>query len=295
MITEDQYVEACLQRGVKGHLHDGVWWRFPAPLYAKPMFEFHTIVPGGAKPSFAKAPLGFSHHVVEARQANRTMEYMILEGDDLALFGLERLPGKKRNQVRKGLKSCEVRLVQDVDRHLEDIRSIYIAQATRHTASHDLPDTPPSFYVQHADLWRARERQHLTAPGREVWGAFVDDRLVAFLVSSQIDTVRFIEKMKSHTDFLKACPSDALYFTVIDHATRNDGCRTIVNPGLRGGSMDRYKEQFLFKRTGVPVYVSNAWLFRTAQVAYDLAHRARGIVRARRQGKDLPPAAAEQG
>ena len=202
---------------------------------------------------------------------------MVLEGEDLELFGMDRLRGKKRNQVRKGLRNCDIRRVNDIEPHLEEIREIYISQARRHTEHYELPDTPPRYYVEHAEAWRTRERRYLTTCGRELWGAFVHGELRAFLVSSQVEDVRFIEKMKTHTEALKLCPSDALYYTVLEYGAHVDGCQRVINPGIRGGGLDRYKEQFLFRRTQIPVFVSNVRLFRLAKRVLRLREHTRTV------------------
>ncbi len=273
MISEEQYVEDCLRNGVRGHRHDGVWWREPFPFYAKPMFEFRELVPGSAHPSFLRAPLGYSHPVPDPALGNRALPYMILQGPELRGFRLEALPGKKRNQVRKGLKLCEVALIQDVARHLEEIRGIYVSQAMRHAEFHELPETPPEYYVDRADEWRRRELRYLTTCGRETWGAFIDGRLAGFIVSPQIEGVRIIEKAKCHTDFLSFNVNDALYFTVLEASGKDSACRKVLNPGLRGGRLARYKEQFLFKQDAIPVYVSHPLLFNVGRRLRALAKR----------------------
>lgn len=275
MITEEQYVEDCLRSGVRGHCHDGVWWREPYPFYAKPMFEFRELVPGRARPARRKALLGYSHHVPEAGMGNRTAPYMVLEGEALRGFGLESLPGKKRNQVRKGLKHFEVKRILDVEPRLEEIRAIYISQSMRHTERHEMPETPPGFYVEHADQWRVRERRYLTTRGREIWGAFAEDRLAGFIVSPQVEGVRLIEKAKYHSDFLSLNVGDALYYAVLEAAGKSADCQRVVNPGIRAGRLSRYKEQFLFKHVELPVYVSNLRLFHWVETAKSLAERWR--------------------
>lgn len=275
MITEEAYARDMRTQGRRGHLHDGVWWGGVAPLYARPLFEFRAVVPGEARPAPSRALLGYSHHVPEASMGNRVKEYLILEGEPLRNFGLASLPSKKRNQVRKGLKLLQVRRMAEVAPYLDAIRDIYVSQATRHTERYDLPDTPPTFYTEQEGLWRARELRYLGTCGREVYGAFAGDRLVAFLVTSHIEGVRFIEKVKSHTDHLASCPSDALYFVALEEAGKDPACRRVVNPGFRGEGLTRYKEQFLFRRTQVPVFVSNPRLFAWAENAASLRSRLR--------------------
>jgi hypothetical protein len=283
VISEETYARDSAALGRRGHLHDGVWWKTPYPGYSKPLFEFRAIVPGESRPASSRALLGYSHHVPEARMGNRFKEYLILEGEALRTFGLPALSSKKRNQVRKGLKLLQVRPVREVEPFLDSIRDIYVSQATRHTERYDLPDTPPTFYTEHEQLWRTRELRHLGTCGRELYGAFAEDRLVAFLVTSHVEGTRFIEKMKSHTDYLHACPSDALYFTVLEEAGRDPACLRVVNPGFRGEGLTHFKEQFLFRRTQVPMYVSNPRLFAWGERMVSLWARVRHRGRAPRE------------
>ena len=275
MITEEQYVEDCLRNGVRGHCHDGVWWREPYPLYAKPMFEFRQLVPGSARPAWRKSLLGFSHHVPEPGMGNLRAPYMVLEGDALRGYGLESLPGKKRNQVRKGLKHFEVRRIEDVEPHLEEIRAIYVSQSMRHAEHHERPETPPEFYERHAEEWRDRERRYLGTCGREIWGAFADGRLAGFIVSPEIAGVRLIEKAKYHTDFLPLNVGDALYYAVLEAAGRSGTCRRVINPGIRAGRLSRYKEQFLFRHVELPVYASASGIVRLGRALTGLPARWR--------------------
>lgn len=260
MITELEYAENRIRLGAKAHFHDGIWWQAPYPFYAKPMFEFRPFDPGTARPSRRRAPLGYSHWVERPASANRFLEYMVLERDRLREFSLEALPAKKRNQVRKGLRCCDVRRLDRAEDYLEEIRGLYISQAQRHMANYDAPETHPAFYSEHRAKWEARERALFACSGREVWGAFVEENLAAILVSTQVEKVRLIEKVKTRTEMLPFCPSDALYFTVLQYAAEGGSCERVINPGVRGSGLERYKEQFLFERTAIPVYVSHPQL-----------------------------------
>ncbi|MGV8042529.1 MAG: hypothetical protein AB2L07_21600 [Thermoanaerobaculaceae bacterium] len=275
MISEDDYARDCLDGGIKGHFHDGVWWRQVFPGYAKPMFEYRTLPAGSARPNRRRALLGFSHLIPEGTCGNSSVTCMVLQGPQLRGFDLGSLPGKKRNQVRKGLKHCVVSKLENLDRHLEEIREIYISQSLRHTEHHERPDTPPSFYAEHAAQWRARELRYLTTCGRETWGAFVDGSLVGFVVTAQVGSTELIEKVKCRTEYLQANVVDAMYFIVLGEAARNPECIRVINPGIRGGRLARHKEQFLFKLTALPAFTSSPWILWAARRAQWVVSRVR--------------------
>lgn len=261
MLTEKQFAEQARQLGHEVHLHQGVWWQKHQLGYYKPAFEFRPFPPGKARPRFSKAYLGFSHQVTDSGQASRMVEYMMLDGESLRSFSLDKIDGKKRNQVRKGLKSCELRRLTEVEPYLEDMRQISITQAKRQMETGSF-GKPADYYTEHAGAWRAEIRRWFALPGREWLGAFVEGRLGAYMVTYKVENVRFIGVMKTHSDFMRFCLTDAIYFTVLNQARMDPGCVRIANGGPVRPSLDYYKEQFLFKCTPIPYYTAPVALSR---------------------------------
>jgi hypothetical protein len=255
--------ERRLGRGV--HECGGVWWATVQPFYCKPVNEFRQIARGAARPALAKSLLGYSHQVPSLEGANRSVTHMVLEGEDLGQFGIGRLRGSKRNQVRKGLSLCEVRPIRDLDTFLERMRAINIAQARRIENLGERGGFLPSkHYESHAEQWRRETRREFTHRGKQWWGAFHGDLLVAYLVSVEIGDVKMIGAVKSDPAGLQFCPVDALYFTVLEAAGRDAECNQVVNggPGGERPGLTHFKEQFLFRQKPVPYFTSNAGLRR---------------------------------
>jgi hypothetical protein len=263
-ITEAEYAQQRQQLGRAIHENHGVWWETTAPFYAKPAFDFRLILPRQARPRWHKSFLGYSHQVPTRAQANRTLEWMVLEGENLKQFSLGRLRSEKRNQIRKGLKLCEVRLIPDLEACLEDMRQINISQAQRLMAD-DTFGLPPTYYVSHQDKWRAELLKRFGLDGHEWWGAFHQGVLVAYLVTYQVESVRFFQVMKTHTEHLKLCATDAVYFRVLEQASRDADCLKIINGGPAREGLNRFKEQFLFKRSELFYFSSGAVLHRAAK------------------------------
>ena len=186
---------------------------------------------------------------------------MVLEGEDLHGFSMARLRSEKRNQVRKGLKSAQVRRITELEPHLEAMRHINIAQAERQMDTGSF-GKPARYYQEQADAWREEIRRWFNLPEREWWGAFVDSRLAAYMLTFEVESVRFIGVMKTHTEALKLCLTDAIYFTVLEQAAASKTCQRVINGGPLRPSLDRYKEQFLFKRLAIPYYTAPVALFR---------------------------------
>lgn len=293
-LTEREYVEQNPQLFRHLHFHDGVWWDQVYPGYARPAFKFRTLVPGAARPARAQALFGYSHFVPETGMGNASAAYMVLEGDDLRDFGMPRLDSKKRNQVRKGQKCCEVRTISDLEGCLEDAREVCVSHSLRGASSRKAYHVSHTFFIDQADTWRAQMRRDFAGGGRQWFGAWHAGRLIAYLVTLQVESVLLVEKMKLHSDYLSLCPSDALYFHVLSQFAQDPSCLRIFNSSPQRPGLDRFKEQFLFKATPVPLYVSNPVSHRFALRALALRNKWVEIRRSRRErGADADRGEAE--
>ena len=259
MLTEAQYVAQQRSLGRRIHEHGGVFWEETYPFYCKPAFIYKAFDRGAARPARLRSLLGYSHQVRHLREANRTLPVMALDRAGLDGFDLQKLPQKKRNNVRRALERCVVRSIDDVEIHLERLRAINVVQAQRHEKGVGA-ETPASRYAEEAESWRAQMRREFALAGREWWGAFVGDVLAAYLRTYQVDGVRVIQQAKADTEYLKSYPMDALYYAILSRASADATCQWIVNGGPLHPSLNHYKEQFLFKTVELPYYSSNAWL-----------------------------------
>lgn len=284
-MTEQEYVEGNPHLFHHLHVHDGVWWDQIYPGYAKPAFKFRELVPHVVRPARSRSYWGYSHCVPEMRQGNHAVDYMVLEGDNLREFGMDRLDSKKRNQVKKGFKCCEVKEILELEPHLEDARAVCISHSQRGVQTRKAFHVSHTYFIDHAEAWRAQMRHDFAGKGRKWFGAWRDNRLIAYLVTLQVENTMIIEKMKLHTDFMQFCPSDALYFAGLEQAARTASCRRIVNSPPQRPGLDRFKEQFLFKPTPIPFYVSNLFLFRLGTGMM----RLKGELRMRIKGKRENP------
>jgi hypothetical protein len=264
VLTEAEYVQQQISLGHRIHEHDGVWWDEAFPFYCKPAFVFRAFDPGSAKPSLRHSLLGYSHQVATNAQGNRSVAFMELGGDNLRRFSLATVKNVKRNQVRKGLKSCETALIGDLERNLESARQINISQSIRQ-ADRFGAETPVSRYINEADQWCAQVRREFALRGREWWGSFAEGALVAYMVTYQVADVRIIEKVKSHSDYLRYCPVDALYFTVLEAASRNAECKRVICGQPQHPTLNHFKEQFLFEVRNYPYYSTHAKLIEWAK------------------------------
>lgn len=257
MITVESFAQGERQLGKSVHLHDGVWWVKTAPFYFKPILEFHPIALKSAKPHPWLALMGYSHQVADPSQATRHMKWNILQGDDLRHYSLERLPGKKRNQVRQSVNSCRVEQVSNIESLLEEMKIINISQALRFEASDGKGDfLPPAYYERNTAKWRQDMLKIFRHPGHWFMGAFVADKLAAYVDLIQIEDTWMFGAVKSRDDYLSYRPVDALYFTILIMASQCQDCNRVVNGGgdNERETLTHFKSQFLLKPMVCPYY-----------------------------------------
>lgn len=265
MLTAAQYAEQQQQLGRRIHKHEGIYWEEIVRFYCKPAFPYQCFAKGTARPERRKRMLGFSHPVPCREQGNRSLTLMMLERGQLDEYSLEKLPSKKRNQVRRALEQCVVLPIRDIENHLESIREINIAQATRQEQGAGA-EVPAARYIQEANAWRMQiRREFAVGVGREWWGAFVGEHLAAYIRTCQVEGTRVIEQAKTNTLYFKANPMDALYFTVLSAAAETMACQRVINGSPLHESVNHYKRQFLFQAIEFPIYSSNAWLVEMAK------------------------------
>lgn len=280
MISETTFAQEERRLGKQVHCHDGVWWVRTAPFYYKPVCEFRPFAPGRARPHPLKALLGYSHQVPDAVQGTRCGRWNVIQGEDLRGFSLERLRGKRRNLVRAGLRDCRVEFVDPVDPLLEEVRAINISQAKKFEQAEAYGTFLPSEYYEiHADRWREDMRRIFGHAGHRFVGAFVGDRLAAYVDLIQVEDVWMFGAVKSLQDDLPHRPIDALYFTILHQAAQSTECNRVVNGGGEDEreSLVHFKGEFFLKPTVIPYYT------RT-RLPLDKLRRLRDFAKPRRPG-----------
>lgn len=118
-------------------------------------------------------------------------------------YSLEGLDRRSRQNVRTGLKNCQVKQIS-----LEDLAeagwALEMDTTDRQKRRSDLDQKK----------WRTRCLAAAALPGFEAWGAFAGDRLVASLLTFEMeDCCEFISQ-QCHRDYLSARANNALIFVV---------------------------------------------------------------------------------
>lgn len=257
MLTEAQYAEQQSQLGRKIHEHDGVFWEQPYPFYCRPVFFMAAFQVGAATPHPLKCMLGFSHQTTDSSKATDYKTFMEINRGDLNGYNIQKLLPKKRSQVRQALKTCEVKLIPSLnDEVLERIRQINIQQAFRQENGYGA-ETPSARYIKQKKEWENQVQREFALQGREWWGAYYGGLLIAYIKTYQVGAIRIIEQTKADTQYLMQKPMDALYYSIIEEASKESTCLKIINGTPLHPSLNLYKAQFLFKEVKYPYFSSN--------------------------------------
>jgi hypothetical protein len=253
LVTMDEgaVANALASAGYSVHAHGDVWWQKVAPFYCKPVDPVRALLPGSEVPGLRHSIIGYSHLVSDRRHATHTWSIMLLRPIRLRDVSIERLKLGRRTSVRKALKQVEIRRIDAIGPVLDRLNEISISTAQR--TGHG---QPPEHYTKRRNEWADFMIREYSIANREWWGGWVDNKLVAYFYAYQIAKTMYISAAKSHSDYLKLRPNDALIFSFLEYCRDLVACEQVVygdwSPDVP--SLNEFKEQFGFEKTDLPVY-----------------------------------------
>lgn len=291
----DEYARRMLARKHPVHRHSGIWWLQVRRRFCWPLDPFVTLPPSGCSPAWHCAVAGHHFLVEKPADGNSWFNPMLL--DAVATYGLERMDSKRRNLVRKGLKSCVVRPLMQPDEMTRDgwtVESEFFERTQWHT--------PPA-----RDQWPAHIARAFENPVIDhKLGAFVNDRMVGYLCWCGIGRTAHLTHIATSHEGLKACANDALLFEWVD-MLRASGQYDRAAYAVRSfkASLDAFKDEHLFRLRSLPArLVLNPLLriglkrlkpeFLARLEGLDDAAARDWLVSGRAAGKPAKPAANEQ-
>jgi len=142
---------------------------------------------------------------------------------------------KARNQTRRGLENCKVEEI-GFDFLAED--GLALNQETAQRQGFDNLYANPDYWQQYCEAAS-------NSPGVSAWGAFVEDKLAAFLISVEVEDWAEWIVNHSSTALRNKCPNNALAFTAAQHFFQEKGCKGICY-GL--GSLEETQHLDHFKK-----------------------------------------------
>jgi hypothetical protein len=154
-------------------------------------------------------------------------------------YGFSRLSGNTRSKVRRGLKRCDVRPTSPEEVAVHGRR-----------AHEDTLSRQDRAGLLGGAAWEAFWASVSATPSMEVWGAWADEDLAAFLVTMNFgDSVEFL-LARSRDDLLAAYPNNALLYSVTEEMLVRRGLREITF-GIESlepvGPLDQFKFSMGFR------------------------------------------------
>jgi hypothetical protein len=135
---------------------------------------------------------------------------------DKPTYTIDMLDRRSRQNVRAGLKKCQVESIP-LARLTEEGWSLELDTADRQGRQLSLSEA----------IWRRRCMAAENLPGFEAWGALVDGRLVASLLTFQIGDWCELISQQCHRDYMNARVNNALAFVVTQTMVNRPEIRSI--------------------------------------------------------------------
>lgn len=138
---------------------------------------------------------------------------IVFEGGN---YGFECLGYRTRKNVRRGLRNCTVEpiSVERLVREGWDLRLDTLDRQRRHLKT----------------KYEAWQQKYIAAGdlrGFQAWGAFVSNRLAAYLATMQVDDCVYMVEQQSHRDYLDLNINNAITFVVSQEAAARAGVRLL--------------------------------------------------------------------
>lgn len=248
-MTGAKYAKQLTQIGKKTHFYKGVWWQEVKPFYYWPADLFQTFPSKQSRPSMLKALIGFEHIVYNKSEANSILSILSIE--NLQNYALEKLPKKKRNQIRRGLEKAKVERIMDKNIIIKQGHLINQSALSRQGRFPNIAKC----YTSYTE-WEKEINKNFSLIDREIWGAFIKDKLIAYIRTINIEKNIFITNAMSHSDYLSFYPNDALIYTYLTNKkeTAPDIKRVLFGLYCSKKSINKFKMQLGFQKVDFPLY-----------------------------------------
>jgi len=253
-LSIEELVIQDLRRGQKIHKHRNVWWREVKPFFYMPTWFLSTFKPEEARPNPFKSIGGYYHIVPEGSYTNGSICVMFV--DQLSEYSLENLSNSRtRYNIRHGLRNVQICLVPELEHLLTDGYEVYLSW--RHRIGRIYKDRSNPILFRN---WITNE---YSLPNRLILGAYVDNRLIAFLMGYAVEDTAIMTMLFSHSEYHRLHPVDALFYSFILICKQHPGIKRVC-AGLKGtrSTLNDFKNKHGFKEVIYPAYIKMNPLIR---------------------------------
>jgi hypothetical protein len=210
-------------RVIAGGTH--LWYEVgPRTFFPLPFNEPFSMSPADLKLMWESGALLLRYPGLESQSGFPGYMFLVTKED----YGLADMNGKSRNQTRRGIENCTVR----------QISFDYLLHHGQLLISDTLRRQDRVMSVKVGQYWQKFFTSAAACPALEAYGAFVQDRLAAYLVAMSIGSCIHIHMVFSRSEFLKYYPINALTFVFAQEAIRRPNI-SCVSYGMRSIKGDR--------------------------------------------------------
>jgi hypothetical protein len=214
------------------HTASSYWCEMSLRVYQA--FPYHWVIqPAEDELSqflYQNQAIGLRYSTSVDRPIGCVSYHAIYDKPSYTLDGLDR---RSRQHVRSGLKNCRVEPIS-FERLAKDGWLLEMDTLDRQGRQVKLRE----------ETWRRRCMAAADLPGFEAWGALVDGRLVASLLTFQMEDCCEMISQQCHRDYLSARVNNALSFVVTQTMVSRTGLRSIfyaLHSLDAPASMDEFK------------------------------------------------------
>jgi hypothetical protein len=240
-----EVVAADRKLGMKFHLSGGIWWREVKPFFYQPAMITTRIAPGAASPHLWSALGGYYHMVPDGADTNGAVTAN--EISDPVGYDLKSLK-RKRGQIQRALAAFRIQPVTSLQDLLTSGYDVYVDWEQRIGDVRTKRSNPQAYR-----RWITSVLEH---PHGLILGAYVGNRLAAFMTIYAMDGVANCSKIFAHSEFHQQTPSSALLYAFVKIAGNNPEIRRVWH-GLRhtNANLQRYKAVMGFDLVSYPAYI----------------------------------------
>lgn len=191
----------------------GAWWYQVRPGYAWPVDAIDPLSTPRSLP-YSKSYLAYQHVVASGEASNSTL--VINTVVDLPAYSPESIDDKRRNAIRKGVRSCDVVQVE----RIEDAWLPGVAKAWN-----DLVDRTGWKHHRDGGMIRESWSKLLEIPAATMLLAIdrASGQVAGFLITKIYGQTAYVDTIASNSDLLKSNPNDVLMYTFIRNAQKCSG------------------------------------------------------------------------
>jgi hypothetical protein len=240
MVDSDRSVEW------KFHFADSIWWREVKPFFYQPADVATKILPGSHRPSAMAAMGGYYHMVPDGAVSNGKIVFNEIK--EPSGFDLTAVRRTKRNMIRRGLRALRIEKITDAELLLGQGFKIYLDWEQR-TSGVLVKRSNPRKYAR----WVNALVKH---PHELILGAFVENRLAAWIVARATGERADLVKAFSDSEFHHHEPTSTLIYAYILICGQNPQIKVACD-GLRSlkPSLEDYKAALGFQHMEHPAYI----------------------------------------